>query len=70
MFRRVIILFIKAYQWGIRPLMGQHCRFEPSCSHYALEAVQKHGLCSGFVLTTKRVCRCHPWNEGGFDPVP
>lgn len=70
MFRQALILLIKAYQWCIRPLMGQHCRFEPSCSHYALEAVQKHGICYGFLLTTKRVCRCHPWNKGGFDPVP
>ncbi len=61
---------LRAYQLTISPLMGPRCRFYPSCSNYALEALQVHGTVKGSLLTVKRVCRCHPWNAGGVDPVP
>jgi len=54
----------------ISPLLGPRCRFFPSCSSYAEEAIEKHGIAKGGWLATKRICRCHPFNEGGFDPVP
>lgn len=61
---------VRAYQYTIRPVIGAHCRFEPSCSHYAVEALRRHGAARGTWLTTTRILRCNPWNEGGFDPVP
>lgn len=64
------ILIIKFYQKAISPLLGQHCRFYPSCSQYTLEAIQEWGLLKGIVLGAKRICRCHPLNPGGIDPVP
>jgi uncharacterized protein len=68
--RRILIVMIRAYQYGISPLLGPHCRFHPSCSHYAVEAIERHGLLHGGYLAIRRVSRCHPWHEGGFDPVP
>lgn len=61
---------IRAYQKLLSPLLGQHCRFYPSCSQYTLEAIQEWGLAKGVWLGTKRICRCHPLNPGGIDPVP
>ena len=61
---------IKFYRWFISPMLGQNCRFYPSCSSYALEAIERHGAVHGSWLATRRVCRCHPWNAGGYDPVP
>lgn len=61
---------IRGYQRWISPLLGQHCRFAPSCSHYAIDALQAHGLVRGSGLAVRRVLRCHPWNLGGYDPVP
>ena len=61
---------IRTYQKLLSPLLGQHCRFYPSCSQYTLEAIQERGLVKGMWLGTKRICRCHPLNEGGIDPVP
>jgi putative membrane protein insertion efficiency factor len=61
---------IRVYQWTIRPLIGAHCRFWPSCSEYAIEALRVHGGVKGSVMTTKRILRCNPWHEGGLDPVP
>ncbi|MDX1670049.1 MAG: membrane protein insertion efficiency factor YidD, partial [Limnobacter sp.] len=58
------------YQLGISPLMAPSCRFYPSCSEYTLEAVKIHGALKGCGLGLKRLCRCHPWAAGGFDPVP
>ncbi|MES9944895.1 membrane protein insertion efficiency factor YidD [Candidatus Thiodiazotropha sp. CDECU1] len=68
--RRIVISLIKLYQTILSPFVGQHCRFYPSCSSYALEALEKHGVVRGLWLSIKRVSRCHPWHEGGVDPVP
>ena len=65
-----IIFLIKAYRLILSPWLGNHCRFYPSCSAYAIEAIQKHGTVKGSWLTIKRVGCCHPWHEGGVDPVP
>jgi putative membrane protein insertion efficiency factor len=61
---------VRAYQWTIRPVIGAQCRFEPSCSHYAIEALAVHGALRGSALSARRVLRCNPWHAGGFDPVP
>jgi len=61
---------IVGYRRLISPMLGQRCRFYPSCSSYALEAIRVHGATKGTVLATARVCRCHPWNPGGVDHVP
>ncbi|MDQ2695213.1 MAG: membrane protein insertion efficiency factor YidD [Pseudomonadota bacterium] len=68
--RKVLILAIRAYQWLISPLLGSRCRFAPSCSHYAAEAIQRHGPLPGVWLALRRLLRCHPWHPGGVDPVP
>ncbi len=68
--QKILILFIRGYQLLISPWLGSHCRFYPSCSEYALIAIQKHGVLYGLVLSIKRLFRCHPWHPGGFDPVP
>ncbi|MGD8911496.1 MAG: membrane protein insertion efficiency factor YidD [Candidatus Thiodiazotropha sp.] len=68
--RRIMIALIRLYQTILSPFVGQHCRFYPSCSSYALEALEKHGALRGLWLSLKRVSRCHPWHEGGVDPVP
>jgi uncharacterized protein len=67
---RVLTAAITGYRRFISPLLGPHCRFAPSCSAYALEAVQKHGALRGSWLAVRRLARCHPFNPGGFDPVP
>lgn len=61
---------IRGYQLTLSPWLGDCCRFHPSCSHYAMEAVRTHGALKGSWLAARRVCRCHPFNAGGFDPVP
>jgi len=63
-------MLIRGYQYWISPLLGRHCRFWPSCSEYAREAIERYGLWRGGWLAAKRVCRCHPWHTGGCDPVP
>ncbi len=68
--RYVLKYLIRGYQLAISPLFGPSCRFYPSCSHYAIEAIETHGSLRGVWLTVKRISRCHPWHEGGFDPVP
>jgi putative membrane protein insertion efficiency factor len=68
--KALLILLVKAYRYGISPLLGQNCRFSPSCSEYAIEALHRHGAFRGSLLAVRRVSRCHPWNPGGFDPVP
>jgi len=61
---------VRAYQLTLRPIIGAHCRHEPSCSHYAIEALQRHGALRGSGLAVRRILRCNPWTAGGFDPVP
>ncbi|MFO7326524.1 MAG: membrane protein insertion efficiency factor YidD [Pseudomonadota bacterium] len=68
--RRFLIALIRGYQLAISPLLGQCCRFHPSCSCYAREAIEKHGPLKGLSLSARRLLRCHPFNEGGIDPVP
>jgi len=66
----VLIALLKAYRFAISPLYGQVCRYHPSCSAYALEAVTVHGSIKGSWLAMHRVARCNPWSRGGYDPVP
>ncbi|MBC8341159.1 MAG: membrane protein insertion efficiency factor YidD [Proteobacteria bacterium] len=66
----VLIFLIRAYQILISPILRPACRFGPSCSHYAIEAVGRHGALRGSLLAARRLGKCHPLNEGGFDPVP
>lgn len=68
--RRLLLLPIRAYQYAISPMMASHCRYTPSCSQYAIEAISHHGGIKGLYLAIKRILRCHPWVEGGYDPVP
>lgn len=68
--KSLLTVVIKAYQYAISPLLGAHCRFHPSCSTYALEALERHGVLSGGWLVVRRLARCHPWSPGGYDPVP
>ncbi|HYJ40464.1 MAG TPA: membrane protein insertion efficiency factor YidD [Steroidobacteraceae bacterium] len=68
--RFVLKYLIRGYQLAISPLLGPRCRFYPTCSQYAIEAIETHGALRGVWLTIKRISRCHPWHEGGFDPVP
>lgn len=68
--RKPALLLIRFYRYAISPMMASHRRFYPTCSGYALEAIERHGLLRGGWLTTRRLCRCHPWHSGGYDPVP
>jgi uncharacterized protein len=68
--RPLAIFLIRLYQWTVSPLLGPVCRFHPSCSHYAVEALQRFGFVRGAVLSVARLLRCHPFHPGGFDPVP
>ena len=63
-------LAVLAYRYGLSPLLGPRCRFYPSCSVYALDALEHHGAVRGAWLSLRRIARCHPWHEGGYDPVP
>lgn len=68
--KRLLVGLIRVYQYAISPFLGRSCRYHPTCSEYAVEAVQKHGALKGGWLGVKRICRCHPWHPGGYDPVP
>lgn len=68
--RAVLIALIRGYQLFVSPLLGNHCRFYPSCSQYAREAIEQHGVLRGGWLAIRRLLRCHPWHPGGVDPVP
>ena len=61
---------IRAYQYFLSPFLGSQCRFTPSCSHFAAEAIARHGAWRGGYLAGRRLLRCHPWHHGGYDPVP
>uniref|UniRef100_UPI00404B3CE4 membrane protein insertion efficiency factor YidD n=1 Tax=Flavobacterium sp. TaxID=239 RepID=UPI00404B3CE4 len=64
------VLLIRFYQVAISPFFPAQCRFQPTCSHYGLEAFKKHGVIKGGYLTVKRILSCHPWGKSGYDPVP
>jgi len=68
--QKILVILLKGYQYLVSPWFGQTCRFYPSCSCYAIEAVEKRGVLTGLWLTLRRIGRCHPWHPGGFDPVP
>ena len=65
-----MIVLVRAYQVALRPLLVGGCKFCPSCSEYAVEAISRHGPLRGGWLSLRRICRCHPWSRGGIDPVP
>jgi putative membrane protein insertion efficiency factor len=67
---RVLLALIRGYQLGLSPYFGRQCRFMPTCSSYAQEAIVKYGALQGSWLGLRRIARCHPWCEGGYDPVP
>ena len=67
---RLLSFLVTGYRYSVSPLLGMHCRFHPSCSAYALEALERHGAALGGWLALKRLARCHPWHRGGHDPVP
>ena len=68
--KTLALALIRVYQYTLRPLLGAHCRFAPSCSEYAGEAIATHGIVRGSWLAVKRIARCHPYHPGGYDPVP
>jgi putative membrane protein insertion efficiency factor len=68
--RRLLIQAIRGYQYLISPLKPPSCRFTPSCSQYACEAINRHGAIKGMWLSVRRLARCHPWHPGGYDPIP
>jgi len=68
--QKSLLLLIRAYQIVVSPLLGPRCRFYPTCSEYAHEAIVKHGVMKGLFFAVKRILRCHPFHPGGFDPVP
>ena len=65
-----LILMIRLYQLFISPLLGQNCRYLPTCSEYSVKSLKEHGLFRGSILSIKRISKCHPWGSHGFDPVP
>lgn len=68
--KHMLLLLLRAYKYFISPLLGQNCRFFPSCADYASESIAKHGGFKGAYLAANRLCKCHPWHTGGLDPVP
>jgi hypothetical protein len=61
---------IHLYRWTLSPFLGRQCRYHPTCSAYALQAIEQHGAWRGYALALRRILRCHPWGSSGFDPVP
>lgn len=68
--RKILIGIIRIYQYAISPYLPPHCRYTPSCSSYAVEALGRFGILRGGWMALKRIGRCHPWHEGGYDPLP
>ena len=69
MIKRFFIGLVKGYQYLISPLLGQNCRYTPTCSEYAIQAIEKYGIFKGFWLSIKRISKCHPWGGSGHDPL-
>ena len=67
---RVLLWLVKLYQVTLSPYFGQQCRFSPTCSHYAVDAIRKYGALRGTAYSLRRLSHCHPWHAGGHDPVP
>jgi uncharacterized protein len=67
---KILCVLISLYQVSISPMLGNRCRFHPTCSEYAKSAIVTHGVARGLALAVRRLLRCHPWHDGGFDPVP
>jgi len=65
-----LISLVRLYQWGLSPWLGPRCRFEPTCSNYAIDAIRRFGPLRGGLLALRRLSRCHPWGASGYDPVP
>ena len=70
MIKRCLLAAVRFYQRRISPLTGPNCRYYPTCSNYMIQAIQKHGSLKGTLMGRARICRCHPWATGGYDPVP
>lgn len=70
MIKRLLVLAVRFYQKAISPALPSSCRYQPTCSNYMLQAIQKHGSLKGVLMGSARILRCHPWVEGGIDPVP
>lgn len=70
MLSKILVGFVRVYQMALRPAMPSACRYAPSCSEYAIEALKKYGAFKGTWLAVKRISRCHPWGRSGYDPVP
>ncbi len=68
--KRLLVAILRGYRLLVSPMLGPNCRFHPSCSAYAIEALERHGALRGGWMSFRRVCRCHPWHAGGYDPVP
>jgi putative membrane protein insertion efficiency factor len=70
MLARALVFLVRLYQWFLSPLLGGQCRFEPSCSRYAVACLETHGAARGSLLSVKRLCKCHPFHPGGVDLPP
>jgi putative membrane protein insertion efficiency factor len=68
--KTLLVLLVRVYRYTLRPLLGAHCRFYPSCSEYACDAIERHGAARGSWIALRRLSRCHPYHPGGYDPVP
>ena len=68
--KSVFVAILRIYQYAVRPQLGANCRFYPSCSEYAIEAIERYGALRGSWLAARRIAKCHPYHHGGFDPVP
>lgn len=68
--KTLLLFLIKGYRLALSPWWGSQCRYTPTCSQFAEEAIERHGALRGSWLATSRICRCHPWHAGGYDPVP
>jgi|TARA_B100001540_G_C15382591_1_gene450778 putative membrane protein insertion efficiency factor len=66
----ILVFLIKSYQLLISPLLGQNCRYLPTCSEYSAQSIREHGVIKGIALSLKRISKCHPWGSHGYDPVP